>query len=96
MMAKDISQVEVRTREQMKKQRSAEKVQHKSTAKKNKRVRVRLIPIWLRIVLLLIFLAASLAAGLMVGYGVIGDGNPTDALKKETWTHIIDLVIREK
>ncbi|MFC5466427.1 DNA-directed RNA polymerase subunit beta [Lederbergia graminis] len=96
MMAKDISQVEVRTREQMKKQRSAEKVQHKSTAKKNKRVRVRLIPIWLRIVLLLIFLAASLAAGLMVGYGVIGDGNPTDALKKETWTHIIDLVIKEK
>jgi len=38
----------------------------------------------------------SLIGGLMVGYGVIGDGNPKDVLKKETWTHIVDLVVEKK
>ncbi|MEW9500819.1 DNA-directed RNA polymerase subunit beta [Jeotgalibacillus marinus] len=31
----------------------------------------------------------------MVGYGVIGDGDPQDVLKKETWTHILDLVMKD-
>ncbi|WP_328797274.1 DNA-directed RNA polymerase subunit beta [Heyndrickxia sporothermodurans] len=34
----------------------------------------------------------SLILGVIIGYGVIGDGKPMDALKKSTWTHIIDLV----
>jgi hypothetical protein len=31
-----------------------------------------------------------------VGYGVIGDGKPMNVFEKETWTHIIDLVEKEK
>lgn len=57
-----------------------------------KRVRIRLIPIWLRVVLLVIFTGVFLVAGAAVGYGLLGNGNPGDVLKGSTWTHIIDLV----
>lgn len=58
----------------------------------NKRIRIRLIPIWLRIVLLVIFTGVFMIAGAAIGYGVLGDGNPGDVLKGSTWTHIIELV----
>lgn len=60
--------------------------------KKQKRVRVRLFPIWLRLVIVFLLMVFLLAAGVMVGYGIIGDGEPFDALKQSTWTHIIDIV----
>lgn len=55
-------------------------------------VQVRLFPIWLRVVLVLVLLALAAAGGAMVGYGVIGDGEPRDALRWETWQHIFDLM----
>lgn len=64
--------------------------------KEKRKIRIRLIPIWLRIIIVVIALVASLLAGVVVGYGVIGDGNPMDALKKSTWTHIIDLVKKSR
>ncbi|WP_249313075.1 DNA-directed RNA polymerase subunit beta [Lederbergia citrea] len=94
MMAKQSSQEVVLSREEIKKQKREQKVEKQ--AKIPKRIRIRLIPIWLRLFLIVILVAASLVAGLMVGYGVIGDGNPKDALKKTTWTHIIDLVVEKK
>ncbi|QQZ09195.1 DNA-directed RNA polymerase subunit beta [Heyndrickxia vini] len=75
-----------KTREQFKK----EKV--KKSPKENKKVRVRLFPIWLRVIIVVFTLFISLILGVIIGYGVIGDGKPMDALKKSTWTHIIDLV----
>mgnify|MGYP001425995542 CR=1 FL=1 len=30
--------------------------------------------------------------GAMIGYGVIGDGNPFDVFKLSTWRHIYDIV----
>lgn len=30
--------------------------------------------------------------GLMIGYGVIGNGTPMDALKWETWQHMLDII----
>jgi hypothetical protein len=55
-------------------------------------VQIRIIPIWLRIILVLLLLVGAAAIGAMIGYGYIGDGNPSDALKKETWMHIIDIL----
>lgn len=52
----------------------------------------RLFPIWLRIVLVLILLIIAAVSGLMIGFGVIGDGEPLNALKKETWLHILDII----
>ncbi|KKI89718.1 hydroxymyristoyl-ACP dehydratase [Bacillus sp. SA1-12] len=59
------------------------------------KIRVRLIPIWLRVLLVLIFMAISAIVGIIVGYGVIGTGDPSDALDQSTWQHIIDLVEKE-
>lgn len=60
--------------------------------KKVRWVQIRMIPIWLRIILVALLLAAVVVIGLRVGYGVIGDGNPGDVLKKETWLHIVDII----
>ena len=55
------------------------------------KARVRIFPVWLRIIIVLIL---AVVAGLMIGYGIIGDGAPADALKVETWQHIIDIVTK--
>lgn len=55
-------------------------------------VQIRLIPIWLRIVLVLILLFFAAVAGLTIGYGFIGDGEPADAFKWSTWQHIFDII----
>ncbi|MBU8915061.1 DNA-directed RNA polymerase subunit beta [Bacillus sp. FJAT-29953] len=60
--------------------------------KNHARIRVRLIPIWLRLVLLVVLLFVSLVAGAAVGYGILGGGNAADVFKQSTWTHIQDLI----
>ena len=75
--------------------RKQEKEKRRQERIKNKRPIRRIFPIWLRIIVVLIFSVAALIAGLMIGYGIIGDGVPTDALKFETWQHIIDIVKKE-
>lgn len=60
--------------------------------KRKKKPRIRLIPIWLRLIIIPILMAVFALLGAMLGYGVIGEGNPKDALKVETWTHIYDII----
>lgn len=76
--------------------RKQQKAKQKMERKLNKRPRRRIFPIWLRIIVIVLLAVSALAAGLVVGYGVLGDGNPSDALKMETWQHIIDIVKKEK
>lgn len=66
--------------------------QEKEETQKRGRVRLRILPIWLRVILILVWLAVVVALGLLIGYGLIGDGNILDIFKKETWTHIIDII----
>lgn len=68
----------------------------KKNAKKTRWVQIRMFPIWLRIVIVLLLIVIAAALGSMVGYGVIGDGNAKDALKWETWQHIIDIMSGKK
>ncbi|MFD1363286.1 DNA-directed RNA polymerase subunit beta [Lentibacillus salinarum] len=75
--------------------RKEQKKKQKQEKRQNKKPRRRIFPIWLRIIVVLVFSAAALVAGLMIGYGIIGDGNPTDALEWDTWQHIIDIVAKE-
>lgn len=70
--------------------------QLKAERKKNKKPRRRIFPIWLRIIVVLILCGVALMLGLVIGYGVIGDGVPSDALKKETWQHIVDIVNKKE
>lgn len=55
-------------------------------------VQIRIIPIWLRVILVMLLLVGAAALGATIGYGYIGDGNPADALKMETWIHILDII----
>lgn len=55
-------------------------------------VQIRMIPIWLRIILVALILVGAIALGVTIGYGYLGDGDPADALKIETWTHILDII----
>jgi len=59
-------------------------------------VQIRMFPIWFRIILVIALIVTASALGAMVGYGVIGDGSPKDALKWETWQHILDIMSGKK
>ncbi|MFJ6412559.1 hypothetical protein CHI12_00800 [Terribacillus saccharophilus] len=76
----------LQTKEQHDKQKQAE------GEKAPKKQRRRLFPIWLRLLVVPIILIIFLLLGLLFGYGVLGDGNALDVLKRDTWTHIYDLV----
>lgn len=62
----------------------------------SQKLRVRVIPIWLRLIIIVLIFVLCLAAGLAIGYGVIGDGNVKDVFSKDTWQHIVDLVKKEQ
>lgn len=63
--------------------------------KSKKRYRIRKFPIWLRLIVVFLLFILALIAGLMVGYGVLGDGDPFDVLDKQTWLHIRDIIYKE-
>ncbi|MBY0097376.1 DNA-directed RNA polymerase subunit beta [Mesobacillus maritimus] len=86
-MAMDGKQA-VLTREQVKK----EKVKGQQQEREKIRVRVRLIPIWLRLLMVIALFALSIVVGAIVGYGVLGNGDPMDVFEKSTWTHVMDLI----
>ncbi|WP_264739823.1 DNA-directed RNA polymerase subunit beta [Cytobacillus firmus] len=89
MSVNNSNQEAVKTREQLKKERSKEESPRKG------RVRIRLIPIWLRIIIVVLLILLSVTAGAAVGYGVIGGGEIKDIFTKSTWMHIVDLVEKE-
>lgn len=75
--------------------------QSESKGKQPKRLRKikyrrRRFPILLRVIVVLLLFVASLAAGLGIGYGIIGDGSFMDVFQKETWQHLIDIVTSEQ
>ena len=49
-----------------------------------KKIRIRLFPIWLRLILVLIAAGLAVIIGSVVGYSVIGDGNPSEVFHKNT------------
>lgn len=72
--------------------RSTSEEKNKEVNKKFKIYRTRLIPIWLRLVIVLFLFLLAAIFGLMIGFGVIGDGEPMDALKWSTYQHILDIM----
>nr|WP_246944554.1 DNA-directed RNA polymerase subunit beta [Bacillus pinisoli] len=85
-----VENVEVKTREDVKKNKKERK--EKAAKEKPVKIRIRLFPIWLRLLIIVLLLGLSLLAGVAVGYGIIGNGEIKDAFEESTWTHIIDLV----
>ncbi|WP_404446007.1 DNA-directed RNA polymerase subunit beta [Sutcliffiella horikoshii] len=92
---KSLSREELR-KAQKNKTRQQEEISATEEAQPKKyKFRIRLIPIWLRLIILVAIMAVAIIAGAMFGYGVLGGGNPMDVLNKETWQHILDLVNKE-
>lgn len=75
-----------------KKQAKQEKKETRRARKKEKQYVRRIVPIWLKVLIVIVLSLFALMIGLIVGFSVFGDGNPLDVLKWETWQHIIDFV----
>lgn len=59
-------------------------------------VRLRLIPIWLRLVIISIFSVIACLIGAYFGYVILGDGKSSEVFSPSTWKHIFDLVNKAK
>lgn len=73
-------------------QEVSEEVKEVKTSQSNERIKVRLLPIWLRLLIIMGLIIIALLAGSLIGYSVIGGGQATDVFKTSTWIHIIDIV----
>lgn len=91
MSEKELLQEKV-TRESVK---TEKKAKQKDETRPSRWVRVRMLPIWLRILLFILLLAGSLVLGAVIGFAGIGNGNAADVFKAETWQHIIDIVVKK-
>lgn len=82
------------TREQVKQAKKELKAERES-GEKRKRMRIRLIPLWLRLLIIAVLFVLCVILGAMFGYSVMGNGKATDVFEKSTWTHITDLIKSE-
>lgn len=70
-------------------------VEQSSKQRKSQKVKVRLIPIWLRLMIIGFLLFISIAVGAIIGYSVLGDGHPLGVFKKSTWQQIVNFITEE-
>lgn len=59
-------------------------------------IRLRLIPVWLRLVIIFVVSVVAAFVGAYFGYVILGDGKPSEVLSPSTWKHIFDLVNKAK
>lgn len=86
---------EEQRKERRKNERAASRERETKSKNDGDKVRIRILPIWLRILLVLAGSIIAVFLGLIIGYAVIGDGSFGEVFKMSTWTHIIDLVLKE-
>lgn len=55
----------------------------------------RKFPVWQRLVALISLSALAVVVGAMIGYGLLGHGNPFAVFNWHTWQHIIDFVKKD-
>ncbi|WP_339215147.1 DNA-directed RNA polymerase subunit beta [Solibacillus sp. FSL W8-0372] len=72
--------------------RSLKEASEPNTDQPTRWVRLRLIPIWLRIIVVILVFGIATIAGLIVGYSIIGDGATSDVLKGDTWQHLLNII----
>lgn len=54
-------------------------------------VQIRIIPIWLRLLIVFVLAITAMLVGYNIGYSVIGDGSSDDTFLS-TWRHILDII----
>ncbi|GAF15413.1 hypothetical protein JCM19045_4778 [Bacillus sp. JCM 19045] len=82
------------TRAERRKAREAEEAEAKERENPPvKKQRIRLIPIWLRLIIITVLAGAALILGMVIGFGVVGDGeNMWDVLNPDLWYNLIDTI----
>lgn len=80
------------TREQLRKQNAMKTKRGRISNRPNRKLRIRLLPIWLRLLIVVLLCVVFVLLGAYVGYVVIGGGSSADVFEKSTWSHIGDLV----
>ncbi|MEK5206005.1 MULTISPECIES: DNA-directed RNA polymerase subunit beta [Psychrobacillus] len=81
----------ISARQQRRLEKGQETIKQAEKTGTTKWVQIRMFPIWLRILFVILLLVGAGMAGLMVGYGLLGEGEPKNALKWETYQHMIDI-----
>lgn len=81
----------ISARQQRRLEKGQETIKTTGQTGTTKWVQIRMFPIWLRILFVILLLVGAGTAGLMVGYGILGEGEPKNALKWETYQHMIDI-----
>ncbi|MBU5594358.1 DNA-directed RNA polymerase subunit beta [Amphibacillus sp. MSJ-3] len=71
------------------KQRSRQKSKKQKRTKKPIR---RIFPIWLRLIVIFLLAIFALILGMIIGFSVLGDGNPLDVLSFDFWRHVLDII----
>ncbi|PKR78166.1 hypothetical protein CEY16_07495 [Halalkalibacillus sediminis] len=72
-------------RKEVKEEKKEEEFKHK------RKGFIRIFPVWLRVIVILALTVGALVAGLMVGYGVLGEGDDmNDVLDRQLWEGIYD------
>ena len=66
--------------------------ENEQTSKKKKSLRFRLIPIWLRLIIIMALVTVAGLTGIYVGFVILGAGDSDEVFKIDTWRHILDLV----
>lgn len=64
----------------------------KQEVRQNEKIKIRLLPIWLRLLIVAALIVLMVIIGALIGYSVIGSGNAVDVFRISTWTHIVDIV----
>ncbi|MBB5174617.1 DNA-directed RNA polymerase subunit beta [Texcoconibacillus texcoconensis] len=75
-----------------KRQSTSTNTEENAKIEDKKKPRIRMVPIWLRIVIIVGLAFVGLIFGAMFGYGILGGENPIEALNPDTWRHIYDII----
>ncbi len=73
-------------------QQKKEEQKMKKSERKRQRATHRIFPIWLRLIVVFVLIIAAVILGLVIGYSVLGDGEPLDVLTFELWERIIHIM----
>ncbi|KAB8126755.1 DNA-directed RNA polymerase subunit beta [Gracilibacillus oryzae] len=83
---------QVNKRTERRKERRSRRRDRRRERSQSKQYVGRLIPVWLKLLIIIVLSLFALFIGLIIGFSIIGDGQPLDVLRFETWEHIIDFV----
>lgn len=88
----DLSQLKKTSRRRMRKEEDKKKKEVKQPQTTKEILLARLLATGIKVIVFLVVILFVAIVGLMIGYGVIGDGNPVDALNWATWQHMLDII----